>query len=92
MALVVLLESMVAIQYFYQLPQLEEVAALLVTALVALELEIVEVLVVAVVLLVRQQIQGLAAQELLDKEMREEMGELMRLLIGRVAAVAVQEQ
>jgi uncharacterized membrane protein YeaQ/YmgE (transglycosylase-associated protein family) len=45
-----------------------------------------------VVLLVRQQIQGLAAQELLDKEMREEMGELMRLLIGRVAAVAAQEQ
>lgn len=65
---------------------------LLVTLLVALELEIVEVLVVAVGLLLRQQIQGLAVQELLDKEMREELGELMRLLFVLVAAVAVQEQ
>ena len=65
---------------------------LLVTVLVALELEIVEVLVVAVGLLVRQQIQGLAVQELLDKGMREELVELMRLLFVLVAVVAVQEQ
>lgn len=65
---------------------------LLVMVLVALELEIVEVLVVAVGLLVRQQIQGLAVLEHLDKEMRGELGELMRLIFVLVAVVAVQEQ
>jgi hypothetical protein len=68
------------------------VVVLLVMVLVALELEIVEVLVVAVGLLVRQQIQGLAVLEHLDKEMRGELGELMRLIFVLVAVVAVQEQ
>jgi hypothetical protein len=69
-----------------------EVVVLLVTVLVALELEIVVVLVVAVVLLVCQQIQGLAVQELLDREMREELEVLMRLLFVLAVVVVVQGQ